>query len=1007
MSNPQPIKTRQITLGTWNVRGLASNSKRETLAIDCKNYNVDILCIQETKTKDYWEQTLPSGYKLILLEQKDGYHGGLGFVVGPRLVDYITGYKYITDRIAKMDLVIPTRNGTTTNLRIVNAYGPTSERAAKDPALLHAFYAELSSTLTTPARWLTFICGDFNSKLGKLTTEDIDADLRSCVGSYSVGKRNSNGEALIDFLSTQGYFACNTAFQHPCRHRTTWTGFIKDPRNDKKTRPIYNQIDFILCQQRATCLLRDSRAYAGTETNSDHKLVTTKLFMDNLHLLYKQKPKDKGHHKVNIEHLNKDHATQQAYQATLKDALSKQSLCNDDPNQTLSCLINTMKNAAIKTAGEVKSKSSQFVYSNDPLVAELSKKQKALRIQIHQRSRSEDRSDLRRERNAILRQISKRLKEIATQQADTLADEITNTDDCRKMFRAAKQLKVMKPLPPTTVHDADGNFIGTDKGKAEAIKSWFHQQFTDQQDEPLQPFIGEPKPLQQPVTKAEVEVAITSLQNGRAAGSDEINSELFKHAKYIVSEHITSIINSSFKNNKPIDTLGEGIMITLPKPKKPPGPPANLRPIVLLNSIRKIMSIITLHRIRDKVDRFTGPYQSGFKRGRSCADIVWAQRMLVSVVMTKKWDFHKMGIDMSKAFDTIKRKRILDVLHEAGCNEDELRLVRSLLASTRLKVRVNSELSAEFETTIGSPQGDSLSPVLFTCYLAAALRSVRNRSTRPNPPVSEIGMPLEMEYADDVDFLDEEKVPLDTLQPIAAEDLKEHNLFMNEAKTEHTHVYLAEKSEIDDDDQPCRNNESWRKSKTLGSLLCSTADIKSRCILGNIAFNSLRKIWSRKSKIPLDRRLLLYNAYCASIMLYNCSSWSVPKGSLDRLDTCQRRHLRIITGHGWPKSLISNRALYELCRCEPFSHQVKRQRWSMLGHVLRMDPEIPAQRALEFAISGSKKYQARQGRHYANLLEQIRADIKQAGLGLLRTKTHLDKLRIIAKDKYNWKQLRD
>ena len=115
------------------------------------------------------------------------------------------------------------------------------------------------------------------------------------------------------------------------------------------------------------------------------------------------------------------------------------------------------------------------------------------------------------------------------------------------------------------------------------------------------------------------------------------------------------------------------------------------------------MSIITLHRIRDKVDRFTGPYQSGFKRGRSCADIVWAQRMLVSVVMTKKWDFHKLGIDMSKAFDTIKRKRILDVLHEAGCNEDELRLVRSLLAGTRLKVRVNSELSAEFEITIWSP----------------------------------------------------------------------------------------------------------------------------------------------------------------------------------------------------------------------------------------------------------------------------------------------------------------
>ena len=89
---------------------------------------------------------------------------------------------------------------------------------------------------------------------------------------------------------------------------------------------------------------------------------------------------------------------------------------------------------------------------------------------------------------------------------------------------------------------------------------------------------------------------------------------------------------------------------------------------------------------------------------------------------------------MSRAFDTIKRSKTLDALHQAGCNNDELRLVRLLLADTRLKVRVNTAHSAEFETTIGSPQGDGLSPVLFTCYLAAALSSVRESSTRPNPP---------------------------------------------------------------------------------------------------------------------------------------------------------------------------------------------------------------------------------------------------------------------------------
>ena len=78
--------------------------------------------------------------------------------------------------------------------------------------------------------------------------------------------------------------------------------------------------------------------------------------------------------------------------------------------------------------------------------------------------------------------------------------------------------------------------------------------------------------------------------------------------------------------------------------------------------------------------------------------------MLISVVMTRHWDFHKMGIDMSRAFDTINREKILDVLSLAGCNADDLRLVCILLVGTNLTVRIKSSWSAWFETTIGSPK---------------------------------------------------------------------------------------------------------------------------------------------------------------------------------------------------------------------------------------------------------------------------------------------------------------
>ena len=80
---------------------------------------------------------------------------------------------------------------------------------------------------------------------------------------------------------------------------------------------------------------------------------------------------------------------------------------------------------------------------------------------------------------------------------------------------------------------------------------------------------------------------------------------------------------------------------------------------------------------------------------------------------------------MTSAFDTIRRQTILDLLIDAGCNEDEVHLVRFLLSNIKIKVKVNTELSLEYESSIGGPQGDSLSGKLFTLVLAGALYHLR------------------------------------------------------------------------------------------------------------------------------------------------------------------------------------------------------------------------------------------------------------------------------------------
>lgn len=580
--------------------------------------------------------------------------------------------------MAAIDFTIPGEGKRFTRCRVVNAYGPTMLKVSENPQLRDSFYSELSSVVNkTPSRYQLFICGDFNSKLGTRSTDDEDAGLSSCIGAHGKGKRNNNGEALIEFLLHNGLFASNTAFQHASRHKTTWTGWVKDrhaPPHSAATRPVYNQIDYILCKTTSKPLLTDARSYGGATTSSDHKLVIARLQFANMPLVWKTSPQ-RNTVAYNIEQLTSDTLLQEAYCEELHTRVSATKPANN-PNKALTDLLNSVKISAATTIGTVPtSKRKRICY--DPLVISLSKQQKQLRLQIEASQDTHHRTSLRHRRGAILKQINHRLRNLACHRADQLANEIASTDDSRRMFRAVQAIKSTKHSPPLTVHTPDGKCIGTDHGKAEAIRKWFELQFSDPNDEPLTPFSGSPRPLNQPVTATEVDKALQSLHNGRASGPDSINSELLKYAASVVSSPIANIINSMFEQHISLDSLGKGTLIALPKPNKPPGPPSNLRPIVLLNCIRKVISLISLHRIQRKVDFFTGVTQGGFKRGRSCADIVWAQRMLISVVQYRHWQFHKMGIDMSRAFDTIKRRKILEVLELAGCNEDELRLIQT------------------------------------------------------------------------------------------------------------------------------------------------------------------------------------------------------------------------------------------------------------------------------------------------------------------------------------------
>ena len=288
--------------------------------------------------------------------------------------------------------------------------------------------------------------------------------------------------------------------------------------------------------------------------------------------------------------------------------------------------------------------------------------------------------------------------------------------------------------------------------------------------------------------------------------------------------------------------------------------------------------------------------------------------------------------------------------------------------------------------------------------LAAALHHLRAVSERPNPPVSELGLPTEWEYSDDCDFADVDLEKLRTFLPAVKEVLADWNLKVNESKTEFSTVYLAKQTDKDSNGQPIVNNEPWRSSKSLGSLLCTEKDIMRRRILADAAFKKFTKVWITGKKISLDRKLRLYDAQVVSVLLYNSNSWSPTKATLEKIDTLHRRHLRAILNIKWPKGQISNAALYKRCNVDKLSERIANQRWKMFGHILRSSENTPAQLALLFAVESDNMFVGRLGRPRMNLFSVLKRDLNDRNLSI-NDVHELNEVKDIAKCQKCWSNL--
>ena len=85
------------------------------------------------------------------------------------------------------------------------------------------------------------------------------------------------------------------------------------------------------------------------------------------------------------------------------------------------------------------------------------------------------------------------------------------------------------------------------------------------------------------------------MENDKAAGYDDIGSELLKYGGECLHElmSVCHVTNNIFKPDEDAG-IGKTIFVPIPKPGKNKGVLNNLRPVTLLASFRKLISLITI-----------------------------------------------------------------------------------------------------------------------------------------------------------------------------------------------------------------------------------------------------------------------------------------------------------------------------------------------------------------------------------------------------------------------------
>lgn len=958
------IKTKTF-FGTFNINTLLRPGKLFELGNALKEQQIQILALQETRMPD--ENTLDFGnYRLFKSKTnkrilKNTPHLGVGFAVSNVILNSITDVKPINERLMTISLKSANKMYT-----LINAHMPINQENKTNPEKVNKSWDTLENTISKiPQNHVKILMGDFNAQLGK------ERKFRKTIGNFPAHKwTNQNGQRLVELCKTFNLKIMSTHFKKAPSKQKTWrspNSYLGEFQIDHVAISYPNQKEILNVQVRK-----------GFNIDSDHYLTRIKL---------KLKPQKQFRKSPQIPKFDTNKIT-----PNFTTELDKKKSTNWPE----------LKDKVIKTAQNLipSNKRQKHPWWNEE--CEVAVKLRHEAFKNWSSNKTEERHNtfliVRKETSKLIRQTKRTYEN--NQLLELEKDfQKNNTRNFYKTFKT----KLTGYQPQSLCFKKEnGSLALNNKDNCKELAKYFENLLNCPQPTnkfpQLRTNITNPNSLAPDET--EISRQIKRLKNNKASGEDGIVAEHLKAAGPNTIKEITQILQQIWQNEMIPDDWKSALIHPLHK-KGDRTDVNNYRGISLLPVTYKIFSQCLLDRAQQQLEPKIGEYQAGFRPNRSCPEQILNLKLILRHQKIYNKNVVCTFVDFKKAYDSIDRESLFQILKEQGLDLKTLALIKETLTNTKSKVKFMGELSEPFEIKTGVRQGDGLSPLLFNCVLEKVIQEWRMQKVE-----QKVDQPIKLgrtnvkvdclAFADDLAILTRDTATAQKQIEILKEIAEKVGLQISFEKTE----YMANLKHA-----PKFLNTKYGKIKRvhqfkyLGEIIQESGLEKianeARCQKMTTAFRLTQNIYNKKS-ISKHAKLRHYNTVIKPECLYAAETLVLNrKTDLDKIQKRERKIVRKILGPiTIDRQTYRLRSNKEVEQYTDLHSDIKKRRLKFFGHIKRMDPSRLTRQIVEFYENRSKaKVET------IKWIAAVKEDLKSAGI----TQTDIQDRKTFRQKIFDWK----